>query len=165
MKGIDLEWALVHAIIRQESAFNYTAHSPAGASGLMQLMPATAAETAKKLGLGFKQQWLTSDPNYNIRLGSGYMKQMIKRYDGSYMLALAAYNGGPGRVDKWLKQFGDPRKGQIDMVDWIELIPVYETRNYVQRVMEGVHVYRVKLGDVQKSAEAPIHVNWKQLNP
>lgn len=162
MKGIDLEWALAHAVIRQESGFDYDAQSPAGARGLMQLMPATAAETAKKLGLTYRQDWLTQRPDYNIKLGSTYMQRMIARYDGSYPLAVAAYNGGPGRVDRWLKQFGDPRKGEIDVVDWVELLPVYETRNYVQRVLEGTYVYRIKLGGVQKSADAPIHVAYKK---
>lgn len=159
MERIDTEWALVHSIIRQESAFDYDAQSPAGARGLMQLMPATAAETAKKKGLPHQLEWLTTRPDHNIKLGSAYIDQMVKRFDGSYPLALAAYNAGPGRVDKWLKLIGDPRKGDdIDIVDWVELIPVAETRNYVQRVLEGVYVYRIKLAGVQKSAEAPLHV-------
>ncbi len=158
LEKIDLEWALVHALIRQESAFDYDAKSPAGARGLMQLMPATAKEVARRKGWSHRKSWLTSRPNHNIMLGSSYMEQMLARFGGSYPLALAAYNGGPGRVSKWLKQFGDPRKGEIDIVDWVELIPVYETRNYVQRVLEGVYVYRIKLRDVQENAGAPIHV-------
>lgn len=160
MESIDLEWALVHAIIRQESAFDYEARSPAGARGLMQLMPATAKGVARRKGWSHKTSWLTSRPDHNIRLGAAYMEQMIRRFDGSYALAAAAYNGGPGRVDRWLEQFGDPRKGEIDILDWVELIPVYETRNYVQRVLEGVYVYRIKFGDVQTAANAPIHVAY-----
>lgn len=162
LKNIDLEWALVHALIRQESQFDYDAKSPAGARGLMQLMPATAAEVARKKNWAHDTEWLTQRPDHNIRLGSAYMEQMLKRYDYSYPLALAAYNGGPGRVDRWLKQFGDPRKKEIDLIDWIELIPVYETRNYVQRVLESVYIYRIKLRDVQKSANAPIHIAYRE---
>ncbi len=161
MEKISLEWSLVHSIIRQESAFDYDAQSPVGARGLMQLMPATAAEVAKKKGWQHQTAWLTSRPDHNIRLGSTYMEQMIARFDGSYPLALAAYNAGPGRVDKWTEQFGDPRKGEIDIVDWVELIPIAETRNYVQRVLESTYVYRIKLAGVQKSAEAPIHVAFR----
>lgn len=158
MRGIKTEWALCHAIIRQESAFDRDAVSSAGARGLMQLMPATAAEVARKLGVRHNVQMLHSDPHHNILLGSTYIQQMIDRYDGSYPLALAAYNAGPGRVNQWLKLYGDPRRGEIDIIDWIELIPIYETRNYVQRVLESVYVYRIKLEGVQGSARGRIHV-------
>jgi soluble lytic murein transglycosylase len=161
MKKVDMEWALVHALIRQESAFDEEAESPAGARGLMQLMPATAQGVAKKYNISHRTDWLTSNPDHNIRLGSLYIGQMLARFDNSYPLALAAYNAGPGRVDKWLAQYGDPRKGQVDMVDWIEMIPFEETRNYVQRVLEGVYIYRMKLNSVQKSFQAPIHVVQK----
>jgi soluble lytic murein transglycosylase len=159
MKGVDTEWALVHGLIRQESQFDMRAQSPVGARGLMQLMPATAAETAKKAGMPHQLDWLVSRPSHNIALGSRYINQMVRRYDGNYALALAAYNAGPGRVDKWLKAYGDPRTGQIDLIDWIEMIPYTETRNYVQRVLESVYVYRLKLRDVQKSVQSPIHVS------
>ncbi len=158
MRHVDVEWALVHALIRQESAFDEKAVSPAGARGLMQLMPATARGTARRLKTSHRTGWLTSNPEHNIRLGVSYLQQMLDRFDGSYPLALAAYNAGPGRVDRWLRQFGDPREKEIDIVDWIELIPVYETRNYVQRVLEGVYIYRLKLRDIQKNIKAPIHV-------
>ena len=162
MQKVSIEWAMVHALIRQESAFDVQALSPAGARGLMQLMPATAQGVAKRYNIAHRAEWLTSNPDHNIRLGSLYIKQMLDRFDGSYPLALAAYNAGPGRVDKWLAQYGDPRKGTIDMIDWIEMIPIYETRNYVQRVLEGVYIYRMKLGDVQKSFNAPIHVAMRK---
>jgi len=158
---VQTEWALVHAIIRQESVFDVQARSPVGARGLMQLMPATAKEVAGKLGIPHSASWLTTNPSHNITLGSAYLSRMIERYDGAYPMAIAAYNAGPGRVDRWIKQFGDPRKGEIDWVDWIELIPIYETRNYVQRVMEGVYVYRLRLRKVQKPTTAPIHIAWK----
>jgi soluble lytic murein transglycosylase len=86
---------------------------------------------------------------------------MLDKYENSYPLAIAAYNGGPGRVNRWLKEIGDPRKGQVDMIDWMEMIPVYETRNYVQRVMEGAYIYRLKLRDIQKSARAELHVAFQ----
>jgi soluble lytic murein transglycosylase len=140
-----VERALVHALVRQESMFDYEAKSPAGARGLMQLMPATARETAKKQNVSYKKAWLTQKPAYNVRLGTAYMRQMLDRYDDSYPLAVAAYNAGPGRVDRWIANFGDPRKGEVGILDWIELIPVYETRNYVQRVMENLYVYRIIL--------------------
>lgn len=159
MKGVDLEWALVHALIRQESGFDAQAVSPAGARGLMQLMPSTAKEVAKKAGLRHDVRWLTAQPAHNIELGTRYFKRLLDKYDGSYALALAAYNGGPGRVDRWLEEIGDPRTGKIDIIDWIENIPVYETRNYVQRVLEGVYIYRLKLGDLQKTAIPPLPVS------
>lgn len=158
LQGIDLEWALVHAIIRQESVFDTKALSHAGARGLMQLMPATAKETARKIGIAHNQSWLTARPQHNIKLGSAYLDQLVRRFDGSYPLAIAGYNAGPGRVDKWLKTFGDPRKGEVDWIDWIEMIPIYETRNYVQRVLEGVYVYRLRLRNIQKPSQTPIHI-------
>lgn len=162
VKDVDTEWALVHGTIRQESAFDHKALSSAGAAGLMQLMPRTAKEAARKQRLSYSPGWLVSKPSYNLKLGSYHMNQMIDRFDGSYPLALAAYNAGASRVDKWLKEFGDPRKGEIDMIDWIEAIPFEETRNYVQRVLENVYVYRLKLGDIQKLAPPPIHVAMAQ---
>lgn len=159
MKNVDTEWALIHAIIRQESAFDQKALSPAGARGLMQLMPGTAKETAAKAGIVHQQDWLTSRPDHNIRLGSLYIKKMLKRFDNSYPLAIAAYNAGPSRVNQWIKEIGDPRTGAVDMIDWIELIPVPETRNYVQRVLEGVYIYRHKFADLQNNT-TPIHIAY-----
>jgi soluble lytic murein transglycosylase len=140
-----VERALALAVTRQESGFNAAAISSSGALGLMQLMPATAREVAGKMSLPFIQSKLTSDPQYNVALGSQYLSQMLQRFGGSYELALAAYNAGPNRVARWLDTMGDPRSGKIDMVDWIEMIPLRETRNYVQRIMESVGVYRDRL--------------------
>ena len=140
-KPLSVHPAFAHAIIRQESAFDQRAQSHAGALGLMQLMPPTARETAGKLGLPYSQARLVDDPAYNMALGSYYINQMLERFDGNRTLAIAAYNAGPGRVSGWLKEFGDPRSPNIDETDWIETIPVYETRNYVQRVTEAVNVY------------------------
>lgn len=156
-----VEWAFINAIIRQESRFDQNAISPAGARGLMQLMPATAKQTASRSGLSHQKAWLTSRPSHNISLGSKYLGQMTRRYNGNYAMAAAAYNAGPGRVDKWIKVMGDPRTGQVDLIDWIEQIPIYETRNYVQRVLEGVYVYRSSLKGKQPPINAPIHVATK----
>ena len=166
MKSADshVEWALIHAVIRQESAFDFEAQSPVGARGLMQLMPATAKEQAKKLGLSHHTSWLTTRPEYNIQLGSAYLAYLLDRYEGSYPMALAAYNGGPGRVDRWIKTYGDPRKGEVDIVDWIEFIPISETRNYVQRVMESAYIYRFKLQNLQKNAGSPLHATTKVVS-
>ena len=140
-----IERALALALTRQESGFNAAAVSSSGALGLMQLLPATAREVAGKLSLPFVQDKLTSDPPYNVTLGSQYLAQMLLRFGGSYEVALAAYNAGPNRVARWLTSMGDPRDGKVDMVDWIEMIPLRETRNYVQRIMEGLGVYRERL--------------------
>lgn len=164
MKNVNGEWALIHGIIRQESAFDTAAQSPAGARGLMQLMPATAKETAGKLGVSHQLDWLVSRPEHNIQLGNYYIKAMLSRFDNSYPLAIAAYNAGPGRVNQWLREIGDPTKGEVDMIDWIELIPVAETRNYVQRVLEGVYIYRNKFKDLQATPR-PIHTNYDKRNP
>ena len=129
------------AITRQESAFEIGAISRAGARGLMQLMPRTARVTAKKINYKYIRKNLTTSPSYNIKLGTFYFKEMLDKFNGSYVLALASYNAGPNRVKRWLKTYGDPRKNEIDQVTWIELIPISETRNYVQRVLEGIYMY------------------------
>lgn len=141
--------ALVLAVIRQESGFDREAISRAGARGMMQLMPGTAKQVSRNLALNYTRDRLTTDPGYNIRLGQAYLAQMLERYAGSAPLALAAYNAGPHRVDRWLGEFGDPRNGAVDMIDWIELIPFSETRNYVQRVSEAETVYRYLLSGAQ----------------
>ena len=133
---------LVLAVIRQESEFDPKAHSYAGARGMMQLMTYTAKLVAKQSKLPYSKSKLKSDPNYNIQLGSYYLSGLLEEYEGSYPFALAAYNAGPKRVRYWRKINGDPRKRQIDYVNWIELIKFKETRNYVQRVLENVNVYK-----------------------
>ncbi len=136
---------LAMAIARQESEFNPEVVSPAGARGLMQLMPGTARLMARQLGLTYSAPRLTQDWKYNATLGQGYLAGLIDRFGGSYVLAAAGYNAGPNRVDEWIATFGDPRRGTDAMLDWIETIPFYETRNYVMRVMEALHVYRARL--------------------
>ena len=142
-----LEHALVLAVIRQESRFDRKARSVAGALGLMQLMPGTARSLARRMGLRASRARLTAEPAHNVALGSRYLGDLIARQGGSYLLALAAYNAGPRNVGRWIAANGDPRHDpDVDIVDWIEMIPLPETRNYVQRVLEGAQVYRWQLG-------------------
>ncbi len=136
------ESAFILSIIRQESEFDLSANSHAGAKGLMQLMPYTAKLVAKQAKLPYVRSKLTTDPEYNINLGSHYIAGLILNYDGAYPYAIAAYNAGPNRVKYWRRINKDPQKQQIDYVDWIELIKFRETRNYVQRVLENYNVYR-----------------------
>ena len=136
------ESAFILSIIRQESEFDLTAHSHAGAKGLMQLMPYTAKLVSKQAKLPYSKSRLTKDPEYNINLGSHYIAGLILEYDGAYPFAIAAYNAGPKRVRYWKKINKNPQKKQINYVDWIELIKFKETRNYVQRVLENYNVYR-----------------------
>jgi len=134
--------AFILSIIRQESEFDTSAHSHAGAQGLMQLMTYTAKVVAKQAKLPYSKSRLTSDPEYNVNLGSHYIAGLILEYDGSYPFAIAAYNAGPKRVRYWKKINKNPQKGKVDYIDWIELIKFKETRNYVQRVLENYNVYR-----------------------
>lgn len=148
-------WTWVHAIARQESQFAQNAISHAGARGLMQLMPATGREQAGKMGLSYDLGRLISDPVFNIQLGDGYFARLMNIY-GSYPLAVAAYNAGGGNVNKWLRANGDPRSGSVDWIDWLEKIPLSETRNYVQRVLENAVVYE---------AMNPARASYRGPNP
>jgi soluble lytic murein transglycosylase len=135
---------LVHALIKQESAFSTKAISSVGALGYMQLMPETAKLVAKELGTTYNKNKLVSDKNYNIKLGSHYIRKLINQFNGSELLAIASYNAGPGATQRWINEFYDPRqqKDLDKVVDWIELITYSETRNYVQRIMENLIVYK-----------------------
>ena len=138
--------ALAYAIARQESEFNVSAVSRVGALGLLQLMPSTAEQLAKKAGMAFSQTKLTTDAGYNATLGAAFLGQQLDRYNGSYVLTFAGYNAGPRRADQWIKRYGDPRGKDIDtVVDWIERIPYAETRSYIQRVMENYEVYKMRI--------------------
>ncbi|MCJ2082017.1 lytic transglycosylase domain-containing protein [Methylobacterium sp. J-090] len=156
-----VEKAMVFAIARQESQFDPLAQSSVGARGLMQMMPATAQRTARRVSAAFDQDRLTSDPAYNARLGQAHLGELMDDWRGSYILAFASYNAGGGNVKKWIDAYGDPRKAGIDPIDWVERIPFTETRNYVQRVMENLQIYRTRLdtksallidGDLQRGA-------------
>ena len=139
------EEALVIALSRQESELEPTAVSHANARGMMQLLPATGRQTARTIGEPYRTSWLTDDPTYNLTLGRSFLDGLVDRFDGSYIMALAAYNAGPSRPVQWIEDYGDPRTGEIDPIDWIESIPFSETRNYVQRIMENLQVYRHRL--------------------
>lgn len=138
--------ALAYAIARQESEFKVSAVSGAGARGLLQLMPGTAKDLAKKAGMAYSQDRLTTDAAYNATLGATFLGQQLNRFNGSYILTFAGYNAGPRRADQWIARYGDPRGKDLDaVVDWIERIPFSETRSYVQRVMENYQVYKMRL--------------------
>jgi len=160
--NIGLERALQLAVIRQESQFDPKAVSHAGARGLMQLMPATARFVAHKERLRYSRRKLTSDPNYNTRLGSAYLASLIKQYKGSYIMAVAAYNAGTPRVRKWVKTNGDPRQANVDPINWVELISFSETRNYVQRVLEGLQVYRHRLAGPERRVSLDLLKDMKR---
>jgi soluble lytic murein transglycosylase len=134
-------WAFAHGIIRQESSFERTAVSNAGARGLMQLMPGTARQSARRAGVDYDFGRLTDDPQYNVLLGSYYLSELMDEWGGSAVLVAAAYNAGSGNVRRWIATNGDPRLPGVDVVRWIEEIPFSETRNYVQRVLENTVVY------------------------
>lgn len=142
------ESALTYSVIRQETEFDPRAVSSAGARGLMQMMPRVARATARQLDMPYDFQWLTDDPNYNLVLGMAHLDEVVDDYDGSLIMALAAYNAGGHRVRRWVNNYGDPRTGEIDPIDWVESIPFSETRNYVQRVIENLQVYRARQSDV-----------------
>lgn len=149
----------VLAIARQESEFNPKAASGAQAYGMMQMINATARSTARKAKIPYRKAWLTSDPEYAAKLGSHHLHDLLRRFDGSYIMAAAAYNAGPHRVKTWNKAYGDPRLGQIDPIDWLESLPFSETRNYVQRVMENMEVYRARLNNNQAELKLVHHLN------
>ncbi|WJW80151.1 lytic transglycosylase domain-containing protein [Bartonella sp. TP] len=138
--------ALAYAIARQESEFNPKAVSSAGALGIMQLVPQTAKEIARKTGQKFSLEKLTSSASYNIKLGLNFLQQQINNFNGSYLLTFAAYNAGPHRTAQWVARYGDPRKMNLyQEIDWVERIPYSETRNYVMRVLENYEIYKTKL--------------------
>jgi soluble lytic murein transglycosylase len=150
MSGGAPEPALVLGLARQESEFDPTAVSSAGARGLMQLMPASAKQAAKMRGMAYRQNDLTANPSYNMQLGMTALAEYLDRWNGSYVLAIASYNAGPTNVRNWIETYGDPRDPSVDPIDWIESIPFPETRNYVQRVIENLEVYRNRLSNTDQ---------------
>jgi len=140
-----VESAFLHALSRQESEFNPKAQSPVGARGLMQLMPNTARAVARQFNVRYHPSKLTADPSYNLMLGVAHLSDLIESYDGSYILTLVAYNAGGGRVSEWIERFGDPRDPHVDPIDWVERIPFSETREYVQKILTTVQIYRSRI--------------------
>lgn len=156
--GPDVEQSIVFAIARQESAFNPSVVSPAQAYGLMQVTPDAGKYVCKKYGASFNLSRLKTDPVYNAALGAAELGGLIDDYRGSYIMTFAAYNAGRGSVRKWIERYGDPRDPKVDAVDWVELIPFSETRNYVQRIMENLQVYRARFGGgTRLQIEADLH--------
>jgi soluble lytic murein transglycosylase len=145
----------VYAVARQESEFIWHSASWAGAKGLMQMLPSTAALVARRAGVEYDPARLVVDPAFNTELGAALLGQLIEDEGGSRPLAFAAYNAGPGRVAQWIAAHGDPRDGSVDLVDWIERIPFDETRDYVERVSENLAVYRQRFAD-EKPAQPPV---------
>jgi soluble lytic murein transglycosylase len=132
---------LVHSIARRESEFDPTVVSHAGALGLMQVMPRTGREMARRLGVAFSESRMHDDPAFNATLGAEYLNLLIEEFGPNPVLIAAAYNAGPSRAERWMELYGDPRDPSVDVVDWIEAIPFRETRNYVMRVTESMRIY------------------------
>jgi soluble lytic murein transglycosylase len=148
--GPAVEKSLVYAIARQESTFNQKTISSARAMGLMQVTPGAGRYIAKKFKVTFNEKKLLSDPVYNVQFGAAELGDLLADFRGSYILAFVGYNAGRGRIRDWVNRFGDPRDPKIDPIDWVERIPFSETRNYVQRVMENMQVYRIRFGGGDK---------------
>jgi len=152
-----IDRCMVYSIVRTESAFDQRDTSPADAVGLMQVTPEAGRDTAKRFGVAYDWKRLVADPVYNTQMGAAEISALFKEYTGSYVMTFAGYNAGRGRVQQWVAQHGDPRNPKIDAVDWVERIPLAETRNYVQRVMENLQVYAARLGASVATVEPNLH--------
>ncbi len=142
--GPEIERSIIYSVARTESAFDQRDKSPANAVGLMQVTPEAGRDTAKRFGVTYDWDRMVSDPVYNTQMGAAELSALLKEYAGSHIMTFAGYNAGRGRVRDWVKSYGDPRDPHVDAIDWVERIPLSETRNYVQRVMENLQVYRVR---------------------
>jgi soluble lytic murein transglycosylase len=149
----------VYAIARQESEFEYNVVSTAKAYGMMQMIDSTARETAKKHNINYSKSKLIADRDYSAKLGALHLNDLLERFDGSYILAASAYNAGAHRASQWIQKYGDPRLNEVDTIDWIESIPFSETRNYVQRVMENLQIYRARRNNNQFINEIKKDIN------
>ena len=152
-----IDHCVVYSVVRTESAFNQADTSPAKAVGLMQVTPEAGRDTAKRFGVSYDWKRLVSDPVYNTQMGAAEISALFKEYAGSYVMTFAGYNAGRGRVRQWVAQHGDPRDPNVDEVDWVERIPISETRNYVQRVMENLQMYGVRFGASVATVEPNLH--------
>jgi soluble lytic murein transglycosylase len=155
--GPKLDRCIVYSIVRTESGFDQRDKSSAMAVGLMQVTPEAGRDTAKRFGVAYNWKKMVSDPVYNTQMGSAELAALLSEYRGSYIMTFAGYNAGRGRVRQWVAQHGDPRDPKVDAVDWVEQIPISETRNYVERVMENLQVYRARLGDSTETREPNLH--------
>jgi soluble lytic murein transglycosylase len=155
--GPPLDRCVVYSIVRTESGFDQRDRSPAKAVGLMQVTPEAGRDTAKRFGIAYDWNRLSSDPVYNTQMGAAEVAALLKEYRGSYVMAFAGYNAGRGRVAEWVAKHGDPRDPKVDAVDWVERIPFAETRNYVQRVIENLQVYCARFGASTATIEPNLH--------
>ncbi len=155
--GAKLDRCIVYSIVRTESGFDQADMSAAKAAGLMQVTPGAGRDTAKRFGVSYDWKRLVSDKAYNTQLGAGEVSGLLQDYRGSFILTFAGYNAGRGRVEQWIAAHGDPRDPKVDAVDWVERIPFSETRNYVERVMENLQVYRKRFGDTVATVEPNLH--------
>jgi soluble lytic murein transglycosylase len=142
--GPEIDTSVVYSVARTESAFDQRDKSPANAVGLMQVTPEAGRDTARRFGVAYDWERMVSDPVYNTQMGEAELAALLREYSGSHILTFAGYNAGRGRVRQWIREHGDPRDPNVDAIDWVERIPLAETRNYVQRVMENLLVYRVR---------------------
>ncbi|WP_146690731.1 lytic transglycosylase domain-containing protein [Bradyrhizobium canariense] len=142
--GPEIDRSVIYSVARTESAFDQHDKSPANAVGLMQVTPEAGRDTAKRFGVTYDWDRMVSDPVYNAQMGAAELSALLREYNGCHIMTFAGYNAGRGRVQQWVKQYGDPRDPNVDAIDWVERIPFAETRNYVQRVMENLQVYRVR---------------------
>jgi soluble lytic murein transglycosylase len=162
--GPEIERSVIYSVARTESAFDQRDKSPANAVGLMQVTPEAGRDTAKRFGVSYDWDRMVSDPVYNTQMGAAELSALLKEYAGSHIMTFAGYNAGRGRVRDWVKLHGDPRDPNVDAIDWVERIPISETRNYVQRVIENVSVYRVRFGSAATATSKADQRHGKEAN-